>query len=156
MKRRKIALEIIAVLLILLFAYTGFSKLSEHGQFEYQLGKSPWTFLAGIAPLMSWIVPIGELIIVLLLTIPRTRLIGFYLSFITMVTFSIYIGAMLLSGVELPCSCGGVIKYMNWNEHLVFNIAYALLALAGILVQRRSTTMGIVGAIRHREIAIRH
>mgnify|MGYP001346109640 CR=1 FL=1 len=39
---------------------------------------------------------------------------------------------MLHYSFYVPCSCGGVLLQMSWQQHLVFNIVASLLALAGI------------------------
>lgn len=134
---KKLTIEIIIALLVLLFAYTGLSKLAEFMNFEHQLSKSPWTLLAHFSSFVAKALPIGELLIVILLVIPKTRLLGLSVSFVIMIAFTAYIGIMLISGVDLPCSCGGVIRYMPWNWHLVFNLFFTLLALAGIILQRK-------------------
>ena len=36
---------------------------------------------------------------------------------------------------DIPCSCGGVLEKMSWNEHLIFNIAFVVLGLVAILLQ---------------------
>ena len=33
--------------------------------------------------------------------------------------------SMFLFTPELSCSCGGVIKQMNWTQHLIFNIFFS-------------------------------
>jgi hypothetical protein len=53
-----------------------------------------------------------------------------------MAAFTGYIGFMLLSNIELPCSCGGVISSLSWKNHLVFNILFLLLASVGYYLSR--------------------
>jgi hypothetical protein len=122
-------------LLILLFTYTGTSKLLTHTNFLWVLQRSP--ILKTFAQPLSWIVPILELMIAALLFIPSWRRTGFLCGVILMVCFTIYIGYMLLFTPNLPCSCGGVIKELSWKQHLIFNFTFTALAFAGWKMQTK-------------------
>lgn len=120
--------------LILLFVYTGISKWIESNQFEYILSRSP--FIGGLAAPLAITIPVAELLLAALLFFPRTRPQGLLLSSILMLSFSLYIAAMLLWSPHLPCSCGGVLNSIGWKTHLVFNIAVTLLASWGWYLSR--------------------
>jgi hypothetical protein len=63
---------------------------------------------------------------------------GLYPSFVLLFLFTIYIAAMLMTGAEMPCSCGGVLEELSWPAHVVFNSVYVLLsALAIWLIKRK-------------------
>jgi putative oxidoreductase len=135
MKRGTI-IEIIAALFILLFVYTGVSKLMEHTNFTNVLKGSP--LVGSFAGVVAWALPITELIVALLLIFPKTRLKGLYASAILMSMFTIYLAYMIAFTPKLPCSCGGVLKELTWKQHLVFNIFFTLLAIWGIMLSRRN------------------
>lgn len=130
-----IFIEIISALLILLFVYTGTSKLLDHDAFQHTLAKAP--LIEKFSGVLSWALPIGEIGISLLLFIPRLRQTGLLLSFLLMTVFTFYISYMLLFSPDRPCSCGGVLKNLGWEEHLLFNIYFTLLAFAGWQLQKR-------------------
>jgi hypothetical protein len=44
---------------------------------------------------------------------------------------------MVLTSANLPCSCGGVIQQLSWKQHIVFNISFIVLGIAGIYFQLR-------------------
>jgi putative oxidoreductase len=134
--KRSLVVELIVALLILLFVYTATSKFLEFSSFRYVLSRSP--LIGQSAPVVAWALPITEYAISLLLFFHSTRRIGLWASFALMLVFTGYIGYMLAFSPHLPCSCGGVIKEMSWKQHLVFNIFYTLLALAGIWLHRKS------------------
>lgn len=127
-------IKITCVLLVVLFAYTGASKLLDRWSFELVLGASPLVGKQN-AFFVSWLVPISELTIVLFLMIPSLRLLGLVASFLVLFLFSGYIAYLLLSGSVLPCSCGGVIASMGWKEHLVFNLAFWMLSGVSLYFQ---------------------
>jgi uncharacterized membrane protein YphA (DoxX/SURF4 family) len=127
--------EIISVLFIILFLYTGISKLMEYGVFEEQIADSP--ILKPIAPVIAWGLPLTEFLVTILLIIPRWRLKGLYASLILMIAFTLYIGAIMTFNKELPCSCGGIISELSWQGHLVFNSIFILLAFTGVVLEKR-------------------
>ena len=131
-KAKKIAIEIICFLFILLFTYAAVVKLIDVQKFTVQIGQSP--LLTDFAGVVAWAVPITELLIAGMLAITRFRLIGMYAAFSIMVMFTAYIVAILTIDENIPCSCGGVLESMGWTEHLIFNIGFVLLGVAGILL----------------------
>jgi hypothetical protein len=60
-----------------------------------------------------------------------------YSSAILMSAFTIYIAVMLLSGSDIPCSCGGVVEELSWGAHIVFNSVFVILSLLGVYLLRR-------------------
>jgi putative oxidoreductase len=129
--KRNYAVEIIAALFILLFAYTASSKLIEHEKFWILLhNDTPQT--EKYATLLSWAVPLSEIAITLLLFFPKSRRLGLWGSLAIMLLFTGYLGYMLFFTTSRPCGCGGVIQKMTWNQHLIFNIFFTLLAAFGL------------------------
>lgn len=131
--KKNTLLEIISALLVFLFMYAAVSKLIDFDTFRSQLSQSP--FITSISWLVVWIIPVAEILISLSLLIRRTRPAGLYLSFFILLLFTGYIFIMLRYSPYLPCSCGGVLSEMTWKQHLVFNVAFTGLSLAGILIQ---------------------
>lgn len=117
---------------ILLFVYAAVSKLMEFSNFQVQLAQSP--LLSAYAGFVSYAVIIVELIIAVFLSINRTRLLGLYASFGLMISFTVYIYLILNFSEFIPCSCGGILEKMGWEEHMVFNIACVLLAIVAIII----------------------
>ena len=123
---------IVNYLYVLLFVYAAVSKLLDYENFQVQLGQSP--LLSAYASIISWLVPAIELFIVFLILLPTTRLFGLFGSFILMVMFTVYIYLILTYSSFVPCSCGGVLEKMTWNQHLLFNIAFIIQVVLAILL----------------------
>ncbi|MBB5440614.1 hypothetical protein HDC92_004317 [Pedobacter sp. AK017] len=130
-----------AVLLILLFGYAAASKLTEYQRFVMTMKAAPMPFMKNAATLLAVLVPLTEFTIVGMLLTDIWRKRGLIASFFLLLLFQIYIAGMLLSGLELPCSCGGVISKLNWKEHLVFNAAFMLIAIAPLCYRRYLKTL---------------
>ena len=132
------SLTIIIVLLVLLWSYTAGSKLMDIQEFKRQLYNQ--TFGINLANLLLWLIPITEITAVLLLIIQKTRLLGLLLSLILMTLFTGYIALVLLDYYErTPCSCGGVLQALGWEEHFYFNLFFLSLSIIGIYLQKNST-----------------
>jgi uncharacterized membrane protein YphA (DoxX/SURF4 family) len=127
---RKSILEAISLLFILLFVYTAVSKFLDYENFRVVIGQSP--LLTRFAPMLAISVPVAEIVIALLLAVPRYRRAGLYASFAMMVPFTTYIIVLVTLSEKVPCSCGGVISRMTWKQHLYFNLGFVLLALLGM------------------------
>jgi len=136
--KKSIIIEITCGLLVLLFSYTGFSKLFNHAVFHSQLIIFP--ILKHAEPFLSWTLPICELAIAIMLLTQNLRLIGLYASLILLITFTLYLTIMLISHIDLPCSCGGVIQYLSWKAHIVFNFFFIALTVTAIFFHRRLNT----------------
>lgn len=132
-QRNQIVVAIISLLLVLLFSYAAISKMLEFHKFMGQLKSSP--LLQPVSGVLTWFIPSAELYAVILLLIPSWRRSGLLMSAVLMTVFTLYISVMLVFFDKLPCSCGGVFERMSWNQHLVFNIVFTLLAAAGLFLQ---------------------
>jgi hypothetical protein len=133
--RQSTIMDVICALLVILFIYTGLNKMMDHEKFKFEMGRSP--FIQGMSGFIAATLPAGELLIALALIVKRTRLFGLYLSSFIMALFTGYIWLMLNYAYDLPCSCGGVLAKMSWNDHLYFNAAFTLLAMTGSVLQRK-------------------
>ncbi|MDM1377699.1 MULTISPECIES: MauE/DoxX family redox-associated membrane protein [Myroides] len=121
---------IVRYFVVLLFVYAAISKLITFEEFKVQLTQSP--LLSMYAGVIAYLVVISELVIAFLLTLRSKRLLGLYLSYGLMVAFTIYIYLILNYSDFIPCSCGGVLEKLGWNEHLWFNIITSVLILLSI------------------------
>lgn len=137
--KHKFVIEIISFLFILLFVYAAMNKLLDIEKFRVQIGQSP--LLTSAAPFVAWLIPVFEIVISLMLAIPKFRLLGLYSSFSLMVMFTAYIVVILNFSDHIPCSCGGLLERLGWTEHLVFNIMFVLLAAAGVLLTDNSNSL---------------
>ncbi|MFV8369609.1 MauE/DoxX family redox-associated membrane protein [Flavobacterium sp. LB2R40] len=137
-KIKRVAVELICILYVLLFIYAAVSKLLDFENFQVQLGQSP--LLSAFAWWVSGLVPIIELGIVVLLAIPKWRTLGLFASLSLMTMFTSYIFIVLHFSAFVPCSCGGILEKMSWNTHLVFNCAFVVLAVVALVWQNQINT----------------
>lgn len=131
-------IEIICSLFILLFVYTAVTKLVEHNNFKAVIARSS---LIGIySNILSWLIPVLELITATFLFISSLKTWGLACALFLMIVFSIYILYLLFVAEDPPCSCGGVLEYMTWKQHLLFNIFFIILSAAGLRLQLKNNS----------------
>lgn len=130
----EMCVQLISCMLILLWVYAAVSKLISYEQSRMQMMNQ--VFPASINGVLLWAVPFTELLISGLLLFPGTRKVGLFLSAILLFLFSGYVLLVMLNVFgRIPCSCGGVISKLNWEQHLVFNLVFLLLALLGFGIE---------------------
>lgn len=132
MKRRD-AFVGLAAIMIMLFLYTAISKLLDIEEFRRQLSNQElpsWS-----KDTLLWLIPGSEMLVSLLLAISSTRLKGFYGAAVLMFFFTGYMGLVVIGFFDrVPCSCGGVLKGMDFGTHLLFNAFFLALAVLGIVL----------------------
>jgi len=139
--KKYLFIDIISCLFIILFLYTGFSKLLAQDSFRAILIKMPLPIR--YQPLIGVGIPVLEILIAFSLLIPlfkennTLRNWGLIGSFFLMAIFTLYVGYLLKYFPHRPCSCGGIISLMNWHQHLYFNTTFTLLALSGLILNKK-------------------
>ncbi|WP_367112872.1 MauE/DoxX family redox-associated membrane protein [uncultured Chitinophaga sp.] len=135
MKNNNIVLEVICCLLILLFGYTGISKILDYSTFSFDLFRSiPVLDRIGFPAWIALSIPVFELVIAAVLVVPRWRKLGLYASLFTMIFFTLYVAFILGFMDKKPCSCGGVLREMSWTQHLWFNVFFTIISYWGIAI----------------------
>ncbi len=130
-----IYLEAVTAIFIILWIYTGISKLIDWRSVSLQMMTNP--IFKGMPKLATFGGPVLELCLAILLVFKRTRLLGFYLSFVLMSFFTFYVSYLMIYLPTLPCSCGGVISSLNWTQHLVMNILLTIISVSAIILYRK-------------------
>lgn len=133
---QKAITTIICISYILLFAYASISKFLDFRNFQVQLGQSP---LIGLyAHWLAWIVPTSEIIIAFTLCFQKLQFWSLYAGYVLMVLFTVYIVFILNFSSSIPCSCGGILESLGWEQHLVFNSLFVLIAVVGLIYLNNS------------------
>ncbi|OQP49258.1 MauE/DoxX family redox-associated membrane protein [Niastella populi] len=134
--KRKIIIELISSLLILLFLYASLSKWLAWRTFIGDMNNQP--FPNWMTPFLVWTIPTIEVLIAFALIFEKLRVKAFYASLFLMSAFTIYTVAILFHAFRyIPCSCGGVIRKLTWPQHLVFNLFFVGISILGIMLKKR-------------------
>ena len=133
-RRKSLQTEIISLLFVVLFLYTGISKLLDFPIFKEQLNDSPILHL--FANVVVWGLPVTEFVVSILLFLPSFRYVGLWASLVLLSAFTLYVLTVLFYDKTLPCSCGGIIGSLSWKAHLVVNILLTTLAGYSIYISK--------------------
>jgi putative oxidoreductase len=144
--KRSLSTEIFTALLMALFTYTAVSKIHEHKKFLHTLNESP--LIHNEAGIIAWLLPAAELLIVLLLFFAATHRAGLVLSLTALSVFTLYLGYIILFASHLPCSCGGVVSGLSWNEHVVFNLCFIVINLLALQKEKKIFIKNLYGVSR--------
>ena len=131
-KLQNVFLEMVCFLYIILFTYAAISKLIDFENFQTQLSQSP--LLSAYAASISFLVIFAELGLVVALSLRVSRIKALYLSVGLMTVFTTYIILILNFSSFIPCSCGGILEKLGWNEHLIFNLFFIFIGSCNLLL----------------------
>ncbi|MDH5033999.1 MauE/DoxX family redox-associated membrane protein [Chryseobacterium cucumeris] len=127
---KKIIPFAVSIFFVILFCYAAISKILDFENFQVQISASP--LLNGFSQFLPYTIIIVEVIIAGLLCYRKTRTAELIGSFILMLIFTGYIALLLRTSKNLPCSCGGLLEKMSWNQHLYFNIGCVILSVIAL------------------------
>lgn len=125
-----IIVKFISYFFILLFCYAAITKLFDFEKFQTQISASP--LLNGFSKFLPSTIIIVEFLIARLLCYRKTGTTGLIGSFILMLIFTGYTALLLSTSKNLPCSCGGILEKMSWQQHLYFNIGCVVLTVIAL------------------------
>lgn len=129
--------ELIAFVFVLLFVFAAVTKLLEGDRFFNNLNNSPILPDKAVPVILSWAIPILEIIVAILIVGRKTRLKGFYSVLILSILFALYTSGIVFFSPYTPCSCGGIITLLSWPQHLMLNIGLILLVITGIRLYKK-------------------
>ncbi len=129
---RKINKTIIGIsMLVILFTYLGTNRLAFRESFAFNLLNSPILPISRPdAILISWLIPLLELTTAILLIWPRSQFIGLNFSVFLLGVYSCYVLGILYLASYTPCSCGGILDFLSWQQQLW--ISFICLAIAAL------------------------
>lgn len=128
----------ISLLCLALFAAAAYDKVVAHQTFLK--GLSRVSFIGGAAIYISWLVPVTEILVCILLVAPKTQKLGLYVFTGLMTVFTIYILSMLFWAEKLPCHCNLIIEKLSWEQHVWFNLGFIGLAINALWLGRAKET----------------
>lgn len=121
----------IIIMFILLWGYASLPKLFNMKYFREVLDSQ--AIPKWINPYLTWLLPITEIVVMILLIFPSTRIIGMYGSLILMFIFTLYVSGIIIRIYDIyPCPCGGLFTRLGWKRHFKINIVLTLVAIIGI------------------------
>jgi uncharacterized membrane protein YphA (DoxX/SURF4 family) len=143
---KKVTINVIAVMLIILFVHAGLIKWMDYTTFKTQLSAYP--LLSPFAGVIAWLFPAIEMATAMLLVPARTRTLGLAASLALMTILSGYIVFLLNAAADVPCACQALLGFTSWPAQLKFNMVFMLIALLGLLLQLLAVQEVKIGRFR--------
>jgi len=138
--KRAILADIITYFFIVLFLYTGITKLLDIQTVKEQLLSAPLLGSPLLASIITWALPIFEILLAIALFIPRISPKALYVTLALMAAFTIYVTIVLAVDSHIACSCGGIIEELSPTEHVLFNAVCVVLCSIALAVRCRQET----------------
>lgn len=120
----------VSIFFVILFCYAVISKILDFENFQVQISASP--LLNGFSQFLPYMIIIAEFLIAGFLCYRKTRTTGLIGCFVLMLIFTVYIALLLSTSKNLPCSCGGILEKMSWQQHLYFNIGCVVFTIIAL------------------------
>lgn len=112
--------------IVVLFMYTGVTKLLHLDAFQWSLSKSP-LIPNSLVPPVSFMIPIIEICLALLLCIRKYFKTALVFALTLMGLFTIYTVFIYFFSPDVPCTCGGIIEALSWPQQLIINSILTIL-----------------------------
>jgi uncharacterized membrane protein YphA (DoxX/SURF4 family) len=123
-------------LLAFLWTYTGLDKLIRFEQSRKAFHNQ--TFPPELAEILSYAVPITEIILAILLVLNISRWWGYLGSILLLTVFITYVGLIWVGAFpRVPCNCAGLIDSMGWTAHMILNLNLLILAIVGLWIESK-------------------
>jgi hypothetical protein len=132
MKAKKVIAEIICLILALNFFYEGVYKLVYLHNYGFWLYHAP--LLKPIALILTYIIPVGEIVLSWLFVLPRYRTVALYSAIAASVLFILYImsGYLFTNRVFWPYHA--LWNKPSWMQKMIVALGISWLAFIGILL----------------------
>lgn len=154
-KRKRITLNIVITILLLLWIPVSIDKLSDFAAFKNGILNQP--FSDNVGYILIYTLPALEILIAIALVTEKFRRAGLILSTLLMSIFTGYIAAALLGAWEkLPCGCGSIITGMSWTQHFFFNLLFLSLSIWGLYLWHKLRSSNSGGETTEGGSAKRH
>ncbi|WP_343850880.1 MauE/DoxX family redox-associated membrane protein [Algoriphagus jejuensis] len=134
--------KVLASILIGIFGYTGFEKLIRFKDSRRAFHNQ--TFPAELAELLSYSIPVVELLIALLLLFSGTRWWGYLGSILLLAVFITYVGLIWVGAFpRVPCNCAGILESLGWAEHFFLNLICIGIGVWGLRLEARNEKFNV-------------
>lgn len=103
--------------------------------FEMKILKAPFIPVMLIQPL-TFLIPILEILIIVLLLIPKQVAKGWKLNIGLQMMLSCYLLLLISESSGPPCGCGGIFPMLDIHQHLYLQIFLLILSLISLVMDQ--------------------
>ncbi|MHA8080663.1 MauE/DoxX family redox-associated membrane protein [Aquirufa regiilacus] len=115
-----------------IYFFSGVDKSLNFEKFVIQFARSPFAPSFFLKEFSIFIIII-EILLCLMLFIEKLNKSALFGFFILSFLFTAYIFLMLIYSPHLPCSCGGLVDFLSWKQHLFLNLFLTITSFLAFL-----------------------
>ena len=124
--------------LIFFFTYSALGKLLDLESFQTVIKNLPLIGQSSTVSIIGYLTPFAELIVALLIAIPRSRYIGLLAAVPVLLLFTSFIVYILFLNPDSSCSCIKPISILTRGQQLYVNGGFILLLLITLKIRKRT------------------
>lgn len=137
MKTKKTIVEIICFLLMLHFFYEGIYKITYLSHYSFYITHAP--LLSPVGKVLTYIVPIGEIILSVMIMLPRFRKAASYMVIVVQFAFVVWVMSVYLFTHYLFWPYHALWNEPTWMQKMIFALALSWLAFTVIILSGNIT-----------------
>jgi len=132
--------NMLSIVLIAIYLQAGGIKLMDIAKFELEMRQSPILPL-NLIPFLGIFIPVTEIAIAVLLFFDRSKIVGYYLSALTMLLFTSYLLTLIIfyDTSQIPCACGGIFGDVSYGTHIFLNAVFFTLSASALHYVTKNT-----------------
>lgn len=115
-----------------IYFFSGVDKSLNFEKFVIQFARSPFAPSVFLIE-FSILIIIIEIILCIMLFIDKLNKWALFGFFILSFLFTTYIFLMLIYSPQLPCSCGGLVDFLSWKQHLILNLFLTIMSFLAFM-----------------------
>jgi hypothetical protein len=139
MNAKKIIVEIICLVLVLSIFYEGIYKIAYLRGYASWLRHAP--LLKSTAPVLTYVIPVGEIVLSLLFLSARSRMVALNATIVVSVIFILYVICAHLFTHRLFWPFDAPWNRPAWMQKLLIALGWSWLAFAAIILSRSGISL---------------
>ena len=132
MKTRKIIVEVICVILLLNFFYEGIYKIAYWGNYAFWVKHAP--LLKPVGQVLTYAIPVGEIVLALSFLAPKFRVRALYLSVGVLMVFVLWIMSSYLFTTRIFWPYHALWEKPTWMQKMLISLGLCWLSFTAILL----------------------
>ena len=124
--------------LIFFFTYSALGKLLDPESFQTVIKNIPLIGQSSTVSIIGYLTPFAELIVALLIAIPRSRYVGLLAAASVLLLFTSFIVYILFLNPDSSCSCTKPISILTRGQQLYVNGGFILLLFFTLIIRKKT------------------
>ena len=134
MKAKKIIVEIICLILLLNFFYDGVYKIAYLNNYGFWLHHAP--LLRPVADILTYVIPVGEIVLSLALLIPSYRVSALYSIIGVLIVFVLWVMSVYLFTHRLFWPYHALWQKPTWMQKMLISMGMCWLAFIAVVISK--------------------